>query len=69
VNARLPFIKKMFGIYTCPTVYYISDRYNSIYVTEICGNQAFPEMPMQLQNEISMVFILTMFKIWEKAEH
>jgi len=40
-----------------------------IYVAGICGNQAFPEMPRQLEKKISMVFILTIFQIWEKAEH
>jgi hypothetical protein len=30
---------------------------------------AFPEMPRQLQNKISMIFILTTFKFWEKAKH
>ncbi len=30
--------------------------------------QTFLEMPRQLQNNISMAFIMTMLKIWEKAE-
>jgi hypothetical protein len=29
--------------------------------------KAFPEMSRQLQNKISTVIILTMFKIWEMA--
>jgi len=51
-------------------------------VAGICGNPAFPEMPRQfwkclefpqlprqLQNKASMAFIMTILKIWEKAEH